>query len=109
MAYDSGLEKRIDALIAATDGIEKKKMFGGVCYQLGGNIALGIWKSSLIVRTDPATAREKLQQEYVRPFDVTGRPMKGWLLVDAGAWPDGAALKGWLAMGLQFAGTLPEK
>lgn len=109
MAYDSNLEKRVDALLAAAANIEKKKMFGGVCYQLRGNIALGIWKSSLIVRTDPDRAREKLQQDHVRPFDVTGRPMKGWLLVDAGGWPDDGALQEWLDMGLQFAGTLPEK
>lgn len=109
MAYDIGLEKRIDALIAATDGIEKKKMFGGVAYLLGGNVCFGIWQQSLIVRSDPDTAHKKLQLENVRPFDITGRPMKGWLLVDAGAWPDDAVLKGWLDLGLQFAWTLPEK
>ncbi len=109
MAYDSSLEKRIDALLAATSGIEKKKMFGGVCYLLGGNIAFGIWQQSLIVRADPATAGEKLLLEHVRPFDITGRPMKGWLLVDTGAWSDEAALQGWLEIGRQFAGALPVK
>jgi hypothetical protein len=67
MAYDKGIERRIDGVIAAWPNIEKKKMFGGVCYLTGGNMCFGIWQEYLIVRTDPGTAREKLQLEHVRP------------------------------------------
>lgn len=110
MAYDTTIERRIDALIAQWGNLEKKKMFGGVCYLTGGNICFGIWRDELIVRTDPATAgalRER--EEHVRPFDVTGRPMKGWLMVAAGGWPTDDDLARWLAEGLEFARTLPEK
>ncbi|MRR58404.1 MAG: TfoX family protein [Deltaproteobacteria bacterium] len=109
MAYDRTIEHRIDALIADWGNLEKKKMFGGVCYLTGGNICFGIWRDELIVRTDPATAGRLLSQEHVRPFDVTGRAMKGWLMVAAGGWPTDDDLERWLALGRDFARTLPEK
>jgi TfoX/Sxy family transcriptional regulator of competence genes len=109
MAYDKTIELRIDALIVSWQNIEKKKMFGGVCYLTRGNMCFGIWQEYLIVRSDPATAQAQLQREHVRPFDVTGRPMKGWLMVAGQGWPNGAALKEWLVMGRDFALTLPEK
>lgn len=56
MAYDKSVEQRIDALITPWPDIEKKKMFGGVCYLLCGNICFGIWQEYLIVRTDRETA-----------------------------------------------------
>jgi TfoX/Sxy family transcriptional regulator of competence genes len=109
MAYDKTIEQRIDALIAPWLNIEKKRMFGGVCYLINGNICFGIWQEYLIVRTDPATARVRLQRDHVRPFDVTGRPMTGWLMVAGDGWSTTAALKEWLAIGRDFALTLPEK
>ncbi|NJD91678.1 MAG: TfoX/Sxy family protein [Geobacter sp.] len=109
MAYDKILEKRIETLIAAWPDLEKKKMFGGVCYLLGGNIAFGIWQELLIVRTTPEQAGRLLQREHTRPFDITGRPMKGWLMVDPPAMATAAALEEWLATGRDFARTLPAK
>ena len=109
MAYDKSIEQRIDALIAPWPDIEKKKMFGGVCYLTCGNICFGIWQEYLIVRTDPATAVAQLQGEHVRPFDVTGRPMKGWLMVAKERWPTDSLLNEWLVTGRDFALTLPEK
>ena len=109
MAYNKSIERSIDALIAVWPNIEKKKMFGGVCYLTRGNICFGIWQEYLIVRTDPATAQKQLQKEYVRLFDVTGKPMKGWFMVASEGWPTDSAMNEWLAMGLEFALTLPEK
>jgi TfoX/Sxy family transcriptional regulator of competence genes len=73
MAYDKSIENRIDCLIAPWPNIEKKKMFGGVCYLTRGNMCFGIWQVYLIVRSDQATAQAQLQREHVRPFDITGR------------------------------------
>ena len=109
MAYDMKIEQRIDTLIAPLPNMEKKKMFGGVCYLTRGNMCFGIWQEYLIVRTNPTVAQEQLQHEYVRPFDVTGKPMKGWLMVAAEGWKTDAALNEWLVMGREFALTLPEK
>jgi TfoX-like protein len=109
MAYDKSLEGRIDGLIAAWPNMEKKKMFGGVCYLTGGNMCFGIWREFLIIRTEPATAQEKLQPEHVRLFDATGRPMKGWLMVAESRWRSEGELGEWLDMGREFALTLPAK
>jgi TfoX/Sxy family transcriptional regulator of competence genes len=109
MAYDKVIELRIETLIAAWSHIEKKKMFGGVCYLIHGNICFGIWQEYLIVRSDPDTAGKCLQREHVRPFDVTGRQMKGWMMVAAAGWPTDAALESWLVIGRGFALSLPEK
>lgn len=84
-------------------------MFGGVCYLTCGNMCFGIWQAYLIVRSDQATAQAQLQREHVRPFDITGRSMKGWLMVAGQGWRTDAALTGWLTMGRDFALTLPEK
>jgi TfoX/Sxy family transcriptional regulator of competence genes len=109
MAYDKTIEVRIDNLIVPWPNIEKKKMFGGICYLTRGNMCFGIWQEYLIVRSDPATARMHLQQDHVRPFDVTGRPMKGWLMVAGQGWTTDTKLKEWLAIGRDFALMLPEK
>lgn len=109
MTYNLPLEQRIDGSISAWPDLEKKKMFGGVCYLTRGNICFGIWQDHLIVRTDPATARNCLQLGHVRQFDVTGRPMKGWIMVSAEGWQSGTALQEWLVMGLNFSLGLPAK
>jgi len=109
MAYDKSIEQRIDALIEQWPNMEKKKIFGGVCYLTRGNMCFGIWQEYLIVRTDPATAQQQMQKDCVRPFDVTGKPMKGWFMVASEGWPIDSAMNEWLAMGRDFALTLPEK
>ena len=60
-------------------------MFGGVGFLLHGNMLVGIWKTSLIVRLAPHQAEAALAGSHVVPFDITGRPMKGWVMVE----PDG--------------------
>ena len=110
MAYNKTIEQQIDTLIRSWPNIEKKKMFGGVCYLTRGNMCFGIWQEYLIVRTDTLTAQTQLiQKEYVRPFDVTGKPMKGWLMVASEGRSTDEAMNTWLVMGRDFAWTLPEK
>ena len=109
MAYDKSLELRIKTLITGWPDVEKKRMFGGVCYLLHGNICCGIWQDLLIVRTTPEQAGLLLQGEQVRPFDVTGRPMKGWLMVAPPGLTADAELLAWLETGRDFALTLPPK
>ena len=87
MAYNKLIEKRIDTLIAQWPNMEKKKMFGGVCYLTRGNMCFGIWQEYLIVRTDTATAQVQMQKDHICPFDITGKPMKGWFMVSEGGWP----------------------
>jgi TfoX/Sxy family transcriptional regulator of competence genes len=109
MPYSEELEERIEAVVAAWDGIEKKRLFGGLGYLSGGNMCFGIFRDELIVRMAPAEAAARLAGRHVRPFDVNGRPMRGWLMVAKGSWRDQAALADWLALGRVFAASLPPK
>ena len=76
---------RIDVLVNAWSGLAKRKMFGGVGYVIEGNMAFGIWKHSLVVRCGPERQAECLRERHTSRFDITGRPMKGWLLVGSTA------------------------
>lgn len=109
MSYDTVLEDKIEEIAQQWDGLEKKKMFGGICYLVNGNMAFGVWKDCLIVRMAPALAAEKLNSEYVCEFDITGKPMKGWVMVEKGSWDKSDDLAGWLDTGRAFALSLPKK
>ena len=109
MPYNTKLEKKIDATAKWWLNMGKKKMFGGVCYLLKGNMCFGIWKDYLIVRASAETAQIKLQEKHVKPFDITGKPMKGWFMVEQEGWRTAEGLGVWLAIGKEFALTLPEK
>ena len=81
-------------------------MFGGVCYLLCGNICFGIIRDFLIVRAGEENTREKLREKHVRPFDITGKPMKGWFMVEIRGWKTVDDLKAWLSIGSDYALTL---
>jgi TfoX/Sxy family transcriptional regulator of competence genes len=86
MSYNLKIEEEIDSLIRPWDYVEKKKMFGGICYLINGNMCFGIWKEFLIVRAGAEKAEEKLREKHMRPFDITGKPMKGWIMVEQEGW-----------------------
>lgn len=109
MAYDTALEARIDGLSVGIEGLDKRRMFGGIGYLLRGNMAYGIWHDSLVLRCGPDDYAECLACNGVREFDVTGRPMKGWVLVSAAAIGADASLDAWLERGRAFALSLPPK
>lgn len=103
------LEEKIDAAVKRWQNVEKKKMFGGVGYLLKGNMAFGIWKDRLIVRMDKEQGEKSLKDRNVKPFDITGRPMSGWIVVQEAGWKSAPGLAKWLGIGKQFAMFLPEK
>lgn len=109
MAYDEGLAHRVWAILSDKPGIVEKKMFGGVGFMLDGNMACGVNKDDLIVRVGPDKYEQTVIQPHVRPFDFTGRPMKGWVMVG----PDGVSadkdLQDWVMQGITFARSLPPK
>lgn len=108
MAYDVKLAERVKAKLTGKRFIEKK-MFGGVGYLLRGNMACGVHRNGLIVRVDPDKHARLLKKPYARPFDITGRPMKGWLIVDAGGCKTDKQLSAWIDEGIGYALTLPPK
>jgi hypothetical protein len=109
MAYDIDLEDRIDRLASRVGNPVKKKMFGGVGYLLNGNLCFGIHKHDLILRASPETCDKLLENDEIQPFDITGKPMKGWLLVSLDAIETEGQLLKMLRIGGNFAKTLPVK
>ena len=109
MAFSEELAKRIRQGLARRKGIEEKKMFGGVGFLLNGNILVGVWKDSLIVRLGPDEGDEALLEPHVRAFDITGKPMKGWVLVGPEGVEEDDPLKDWIERATRFVRTLPAK
>jgi TfoX/Sxy family transcriptional regulator of competence genes len=109
MAFDEGLAHRVEELIADYDGFEAKKMFGGMGYLLYGNMACGLLNENLIVRVGKDAHDEAMGQPHTRPFDITGRTMKGWVMVTVEGYEDDADLKDWVSKGVNFSLTLPPK
>ncbi len=109
MAYNAKLEELIDAAAKRWKDVEKKKMFGGVGYLLKGNMAFGIHKDFLIVRMDKEQGEQSLKDANVKPFDITGKPMAGWIMVKEAGWKSVAGLAKWMGIGKQFALSLLEK
>jgi len=108
MAYNIKLAERIRSELDGIPVVEKK-MFGGVGFLLNGNLACGVNKDDMIVRVEPEKHAALLKKSHVRPFDMTGRPMKGWLLVEEAGVKTEKQLSAWVKEGVEFASTLPPK
>jgi len=108
MAYDESLAKRIDELVKGKKGVTRKQMFGGIAYLLNGNMCVGVHKDELIIRYDPKKTEEITTDKRVRPFDITGRPMKGWSLVNKEG-TKGSGLDKWFEFPLSYVKSLPAK
>lgn len=109
MAYNEKLNLRLREQFAGMPTWTEKKMFGGVCHLLLGHMVCGVWKDSLILRLGEETARVALQEPGVRVFDVTGKPMKGWVMVAPEAIGDDDILALRLERAFAFNATLPPK
>ncbi|MGW6563912.1 TfoX/Sxy family protein [Streptomyces sp. NPDC054975] len=109
MAFDEGLAERIRAHLAAHPAVTEKRMFGGLAFLHAGNMAVGVIGDELMVRVGPDATDTALARPGTRPFDYTGRPMRGWVVVAASALTDDAALAEWIEQGHAFAAGLPPK
>ncbi len=109
MAYNEALANRMRTYLKAKRGIAEKKMFGGVGFLVNGNMACGVNQRDLIVRLGEEDFEKALKQPGVRVFDMTGRPMKGWIMVKPEGCASEQALQGWIEKGLSYAKTLPAK
>ena len=109
MAYDEALASRVRETLSDNPEISERQMFGGTAFMLSGNMAVGVRKDELMIRIDPDDHDEVLAQPGVRISDMSGRPMKGWILVAPEAIEDDTDLQRWVEAGLDFAGSLPPK
>ena len=109
MAFDEALASRVREQLAHRIGLVEKKMFGGLAFLINGNMSVGIHGDELIVRIDPEATDAALREPGVRLFDITGRPMKGWLLVGGTAVAEPKSLGKWVRRGVEYASSLPRK
>lgn len=109
MAYDEGLAQRLREQMDGVAGLAERRMFGGLAFMLNGNLACGVMGSDLVVRGGPDEHDAWLAEPGVRPFDFTGRPMRGWLVVDSETVADDEDLAAWVGRGVGYAKTLPAK
>jgi TfoX/Sxy family transcriptional regulator of competence genes len=109
MAFDESLAARVRDALARERGLEEKAMFGGVGFLLHGNMLVGVWKDTLIVRVGPADHAAALAEPHVRVFDITGKPMKGWVMVEPEGVEDDNRLRAWIERAGRFVTTLPSK
>ena len=109
MPYSEPLADRVRHVFGHRRGRTEKKMFGGVGFLLNGNMCVGVWQTSLIVRVGLDAYEEALAQPHVREFDITGRPMAGWVLVEADGLDDDVCLRQWIKRAEAFVGSLPAK
>ena len=109
MADDENLAATIRSVLGRRRNLVEKKMFGGVGFLLDGNICCGAWKEFLILRLGDDVARQVLREEHTRPFDITGRAMRGWAMVEPAGWQNAARLHRWISWAVEFTSTLPPK
>ncbi len=109
MAYSEELAERIREVIDGRPGVVERKMFGGIAWMLNGNMTCGIIGEDLMVRLDRDEAEAAQAEEHVGPMDFTGRPMRGFILVEAAGIDDAADLGRWVDAAADFAESLPPK
>ena len=109
MAFDEGLAERIREALDEQAHTSERKMFGGLCFMVGGNMALGVVGDELMVRVGPDGYADALAQEHAREMDFTGRAMKGMVYVGVEGFEDDGDLHAWVKRGVDFAASLPRK
>ena len=109
MPYNETLDTKIRKITSKWDHINIKKMFGGTCHLMNGNMVCGVYKDYLILRLGEEKTKHVLELPFVRPFDITGKPMKGWVMIENDGFKTDENLETWLNEAKGFVTTLPAK
>ncbi len=109
MAYSEKLADRIRKMLARHKAVAERKMFGGLCFLLQGNMCCGVESTRLVVRVGPERSGQLLRKRHVRPMDFTGKPLRGFIYVMPEGIKSRQALEAWVAFGVQYAKSLPAK
>jgi len=109
MVYDKGLAQRVREAMEELPGFSEKKMFGGVCFLLYGNMVCGVLNDEIIVRVGSEKYKTYLTLPYTKMFELTGRPMKGWIVVEHEGHESDHDLARWVRIGVDFSLSLPPK
>lgn len=108
MPYTPELADRMRLALRRWRGIEERKMFGGYCWMLNGNMLCGVEVGRFMFRVGPDLEADALARPGAKPMDITGRPMRGFVWVGA-AHAEGAVLRDWLLLAKRYVNTLPAK
>jgi len=109
VATDVKLVERVRRALAGEAGLAERRMFGGVCFTIGGHMACGVQGRDLVVRVGAEGHAAALAERHARPMDFTGRPMKGFVYVAPAGCADARQLGRWLRRGVRFARNLPPR
>ncbi len=109
MAYNEALANRIREALARERGVDEIKMMGGLCFMIGGHMALGIVGEELVIRVGPDGYERALGREHTRKMDFTGRSMKGFVFVEPAGIRTKRSLASWVAPAAAFAKSLPPR
>jgi TfoX/Sxy family transcriptional regulator of competence genes len=110
VAYDEDLANRIRELVLTERGVTEQRMFGSLAFLIDGNMSVSAsGQGGLMLRVDPAETDALLREQHVRPFEMRGRAMQGWLRVDAEGLRTKRQLERWVARGVAYARSLPSK
>ena len=107
MAYQESVAARVRQALAGKDGLAEKKMFGGIAFLLNGNMLVGVIGDQLLVRTGPKEYEAALKRPHTGPMTMTGKPMRGFVVVDPAGFATGQDLRIWIALALGFVRELP--
>ena len=109
MPYDKGLAQRVREVLEEEPGFDEKKMFGGICFLLFGNMVCGIIRDDLIVRVGAANYNAALKMPHTKKFDLTGKVLTGWVMVLSTVLDSDEVLNDWVQKAVKFVRTLPPK
>ena len=109
MAYDESLAARVKEILSGRSDIAERKMFGGLAFMLAGNMCCCVTDQGLMVRVGPEGYAEALTLPHAGVMDLTGRPMRGWVLVQPAGLESDPGLNQWVSRGAEFSATLPAK
>lgn len=109
MAYDPGLAARLEDRLLGRPGYQQKKMFGGIGWLLNGNMCVAAWKDWLIARVGETAEKKARSEPHTKAFDITGKPMKGWIMVAPEGIDKDRDLEKYIALAERFVSALPTK
>jgi TfoX/Sxy family transcriptional regulator of competence genes len=109
MPCDPGLAARLESLLSGRPGYQAKKMFGGIGWMLNGNMCVAIYKDWLIARVGVEAEKKVLSNPHTKPFDITGKLMKGWIMIAPEGIDKDRDLEKVVQLAESFVKTLPKK
>lgn len=107
MAYNEEIAARIRQALAGTKNLVEKKMFGGIAFMVNDKMCIGVNKDDIIMRCDPERTEEFLAKKHTKPFEMTGKQMKGWFLVNEGGIKNKRDFEYWINTALDANKSIP--